>query len=311
MPAIRFYKTLDDNDYLEKIAYCRKNLKAFYVKDENTDSLSVKSTSESTFRVTDPEHNWNIESDGLIFQLNFSLNSLSILFGAEGIVPDDALLGIGVICTSTFSDRLDAFQIKTFDHNVKNLEVTETVSLPKGNYNGNLIFKIVLYLSSCKYPVSGFPHQSGTILGQLDTFIIDIYKENLLFPVFEADYPEQPLWWVNCQWVDIEYDLFIKENISIIINKSSKDYNKIQKEGSAEYNPGYLAEIMASAIQLIIEKIRSSPKDWEKLMSEQDYAPGTIVNIIQYMRSTFEWDFTSPEKLAKDLRTFTYKALGC
>ena len=83
-----------------------------------------------------------------------------------------------------------------------------------------------------------------------------------------------------------------------------------RRESNIYFNPDYLSEIMASAIQIIIEKIRGNPGDWEKIMSDRDFLPGSIAQILQYMRQSFDWDFTSPEELAKDIRAYTYNIKG-
>ena len=311
MNSIKFYRTLEDADYLQKIGYNTESISFSYNTTVGNQELQ-SSLEDKVFEIKDKNYSWNISESGLIITLNSTLKSTSFLFGKGGLVSENSTLGIAAICNSIASNKLDAFTLKQFKKNDTTVDYNSSFELKKGNYNGNISVRIVLYLVNASNSKDGFPHQPGTILGTLDEFTIQVTSEEGLFPIYEGDYPGMPLWWVNCQWTDIENDLFVKDNVSIIINRKSKNYPMIDHSDSNQYyDPGYLCEIMSSAIQLIIEKIRISPSDWSKIMSDKRFLSGSIAQTVQYMRQTFEWDFSSPEKLAKDIRAYVYDTMGC
>ncbi len=309
--SIKFFKTLEDYDYSESIGYGQCELSFSYFDGKEKITLDSKNE-DSIYEIKDKDHNWDISKHGAIIRICLKLHNLKLLFGDEGIAPELSTIGIAAICSSTVSDRLEAHKISSFTIDTGELSIDNEISLSGGKYRGNIILKIVLYLLKPGPKNSGFPTQSGTIIGTMSENIIQIFEDSNLFPIYEGEYPGLPLWWVKCQWTDIENDPFIKENVCIIINKANKNYNKIQNdETNKEYEPGYLSEVMSSAIQIIIEKIRNNPSEWSKIMSEHDYPVGSIASTIQYLKTTFEWDFSSPENLARDIRSYVCNTLRC
>ena len=311
MVSVRFFKTIEDSNYLDEIKYSKKKISFAYKKGSDYKDLEYSET-DSILEVKDSKHEWDITEMGLRIKLSFSISNCCPLFGPDGITTEDSELGVAAICTSTVSDRLEAFKIASITKKDNQLSIDTSFELEKGKYRGNIVIKLALYLLKPGKRESGFPHKTGTLLGAIDEFAIRVSDNGNLFPIYEGDYPGMPLWWVNCQWTDIELDPFDKENVCVVINRSSKGYVKIQRDNNnPDYCPGYLAEVMASAIQVIIEKIRSNSDDWSKIMSDRDYTRGSIADTIQYMRKTFEWDFNTPESLAKDIRAYISELLGC
>jgi hypothetical protein len=314
MPAksISFFKKLEDTNLLSRIGYSAGMYSASYTKGKSDLKLDLKKDPdrENTFSVKDKNLEWDISSDGVKFCRTVKMKFPKILFGKEGIADTDSVLGLAVICTSSVSDRLEAFRICTFDSSVSEIEHTVQVNLSPGKYRGNAVMKTVVYLAEGGKTDSDFPKQSGTILGELDVTSFVLSDSETLFPVYEV-FSEEPLpWWTVCEWTDIEEDPFTYEFVAVIINQSSKMYKQLSsKDGNKDYNPGYVAEVMSSAIQTIIEKIRQSPSQWEKIMSNATFPEGTIANMIQYMRTTLEFDFSSPERTAKSIRAYVYSRM--
>ena len=307
-----FFNMLQDTDLSDKIGYFFNDYSPSYVKDGREFVLNAefKQDDKASFKIVDPNLSWNISTDGLRLKKNIRLDHPEILFGEKGIADNCAVLGLAVICTSTVSDRLEAFRMCTFSSSQTSLECGCEISLSAGKYRGNTVLKTVIYLEEDDGSNPNFPKQSGTILGELDRFNVMLFDNKALFPVYEVQSPGSPPWWVVCDWSDIEEDPFISEYVAIVINRSGEMYSQLSlEEGNAYFNPGYLAEVMSSAIQTIIEKAKESVVQWSRIMSDATFAEGTIAYMIQYMRTTLEWDFSSPEITAKSIRSYVYSKL--
>jgi len=304
---------LQDTDLLDKIDYVSSNYSALYVRGGREFALETEFNPDepTSFKIVDKDLSWNISNDGLKLTRTICLSHLELLFGESGIADVGAVLGIAAICTSTVSDRLEIFKICTFGSNQPSLKCDSEFNLSVGKYRGNAVLKTVLYLVEDNSNDSHFTKQSGTILGELDRFNIVLFDNKTLFPVYEVQSPESPPWWVVCDWSNIEEDSFTSEFVAIVINRSSKIYPQMAlKEGNQDFNPGYLAEVMSSAIQTIIEKVKESSTEWNRVLSGSTFPEGTIAYVIQYMRTTLGWDFSSPELMAKSIRSYVYSKVA-
>lgn len=303
MTVISFYKTLSD------IPDFKSTVEDLEVGCDRSD-LTLKSTSEG-FVVADENEIWDIRDDGLTVKGRILIPDVSQLFGNSGLVSDNCVLGVAVITSSTIADRRDVFKIGVISSCQDSANIVFEISLQPGLYRGNMLFRAILYIvSPGEYEkAKGLP--SGLMLGDLFSSMFVFTNYDSVFPVLETDSPGSPLWWVKCQWTDIEKDTFTPENVCIYINTAHKLYPSLKEEGKKKtFNVSLFAEIMCSSIQLIIEKIRCSETDWEKIMSDSTFPMNTIVFVIQYIRLTLEWDFSSPERLASDIRKYVYSSLG-
>lgn len=306
---ISFFNKLEDTDLLEMIEFSANRYSVSYMFKEHKALLSLKQDDyvNKRFNVIDDRNHWDISKDGLFLKREIQIQKPWLLFDYSGIADSEAVLGIATICTSTESDRLEAFKVCEFDIKNTIVNTSAEIELSPGKYRDNVVIETILYLVENKEKQSIFPKQSGTVLGTLDRYDLILSDDRQLFPVYEDSKPEYPLWWVICNWSDIEEDAFVSENVAIVFNNSHSMYKYIEYvEGNEGFNIGYLAEIMSSAMHTIIEKIKESKEVWDKIMSNATFKEGTIAYMIQYMRLSFEWDFSSPELTARSIREYVY-----
>lgn len=302
-----FFKKLEDTDLAERIGYTCDDYVASYNHCNNQYPLDVMTDELHSLKITDSELSWNISDHGLILKRVVRLTNPQLLFGDGGIVEDDAELGLAIVCVSPTSNLLETHSICRFKCDDRPIEQCHEVNLPSGIYRGNAKLRTVLYLAnnpSC----SSDAQRPGTILGQLDQVDLTLFDDRRLFPVLEVDNSSDPsLWWVVCNWGDIGDDPFTSEFVAICINRHSDQYDQITKrDGNKAYNPAYLAEVISSAMQTIVEKIKESPVEWSRIISGASFPEGTIADVVQYMYTTFNWDLSSPESVAKSIRSYVY-----
>lgn len=304
---ISFFDKLEDTDLPREIKFSPTSFEASYKFKEMKSGLNLKRDNYDSekFTVSDEKALWDISKDGLCLGRGIQIKHPGLLFGDSGIVGEKAILGIATVCTSTESDRLEAFKICEFNSEQNLIDVFFEFELSPGKYRGNVVVETILYLVENKAEESFFPKQSGTVMGTLDRYSMVLFDDRLLFPVHEVSEPDSPLWWAVCNWCDIEEDAFISENIAIAVNNSHPMYIHINYvEENNHFNFGYLAEIISSAMQTFIEKMKESDEGWNKIISNATFREGTIAYMISYMKQTFDWDLSSPERIAKSIRKY-------
>jgi len=309
---MRPYNTMEDLNLQDSIGFKPSAYIPSYVYNGNSHQLDAKDDedAECRFKVKDNELKWNMSINGLNLERKVSIAHPEKLFGACGVASCAASLGMGAICISSASDRLEAFKICTFEFDTRPLDIKYTLNLSKGKYRGNITIKTVLYLAEDPSGDERYPKQKGTILGELDHYVVDLFDDQTLFPVYEVTSDDPAPWWVACNWNDIEDDPFISEYVAIVINKSNPMYEQLCVKNEEKFNPLMLAEVMSAAMQTIISKIRESDTQWQRIMSNVTFAEGTIAYMVQYMRTTLEWDFSSPECIAKSIREYVYSRMA-
>lgn len=134
-------------------------------------------------------------------------------------------------------------------------------------------------------------------------------SEKFLFPVHEVENPGSPLWWVRCDWTSIDEDPFSSEYVCIVFNRAHGSYPLID-ENHKKFSKAMLAEIMCASIQIIIEKIRLVPNEWNRVVSDSTLPSNSIAFVIQYLRTTYSWDFSTPEALSRSIHDYVYDYMG-
>jgi hypothetical protein len=140
---------------------------------------------------------------------------------------------------------------------------------------------------------------AGVLLGTFDQFTIILDGNGSMFPIVEVFEPSQPLWWVRCDWTDPLIDRF-DEDIQICLNGCHPNYKLLKTESGLKGSP-LLIEIIASALQIIVEKLKES-EYWEDIISGRNYEQGSIAEAANYFITNFQWDTHSSERLALTIR---------
>jgi len=135
-----------------------------------------------------------------------------------------------------------------------------------------------------------------------DSYTIKLDGTSSTFPIYEVNEPGQPLWYLKCDWYDPTADS-MADCVSINFNTAHKNYAYLDREDK-NYDSQLLAEIMASAITLLIEKVRLEQGYWEQIMQGESLETGSVGQAIYYFMETLEWDLSSPESTSLSARKF-------
>lgn len=252
---------------------------------------------EKTFKLTDQKVSWDPDIHDLQLQKKIDIVNPQFLFGEKGLVATNGTVGIAFEWYSRDSSLRQVNKtVEIRSDYISPLSIQINVSIPKGMLRGKVTFDIVLYLIEDEKNKYSVP---GTVLGNLEDFDIVFDGDSSSFPIVEVNEPSKPLWWVNCDFTDPLYDRFTTDNASIVLNRGHKLARQLKIEKGLGSSP-LLLEILASGLQLIIEKAQLSG-DWALIMKDQS-DPGSIGQAIYYFINTFSWDISSPERLARSIR---------
>ncbi len=305
--TILLYPSLNE-ELLSKIRFQKHKYKFFYTDADGEEYPLADEPVEAQSSVNclkDKNGVWTQDDNNLCFRNRFCLRTFQCLFGNNGIACKDAKLGLAIQWTSSDSRQRGVICIGEFDVNDKILEKEIEYSFDKAQLRGVVNFTVVLYIAQAGKSDIDEKHlanANGYILGELDNYILMLDGNGSVFPVFEVSEPDQPLWYIKCDWIDPTVDSF-SETVSINLNTAHKNYAYIDRT-KKQYDNQLLLEIMSSAISLIIEKVRLTPEYWEQIMQGNDLEQGSVGHAIHYFMETLEWDLSSPEKVSISVRKF-------
>lgn len=257
---------------------------------------------ENTILIEDKDAIWDVNEHDLNIHFKCYINNPQFLFGGNGVATDDAKVGFALRWHSKSSKQRGTEKVKVIDRSIEERCVLEhTLKFSEKKLYGELTVELVLYLEEPSSIVSpSYASNSGTVLGVLDfkNFVID--GQSSAFPIVEVHALEAPLWYVTFNYTDVMSDSFTEENIAINLNMAHKNYNIVSGKKEQMNNP-VLTEIISSALHVIVEKVMKED-DSQNILSGNGFESGSIGEAIFYFITTFNWDISSPEKLAASIR---------
>lgn len=297
------------NEELQKKIRFQKSKVTFYYRDENNEEHELKDepveAQSSINYIKDEAGVWTQDNYNLGLKRRYCLRTFQCLFGAEGVACKSARLGLAMIWTSADSKQRGVIPIGTFGITDSILDIVVEKDFDVAQLRGEVCFSTVLYIARAGEPESDELHLANTngyILGEFERYIIKLDGNGSTFPVFEVSEPGQPLWYVKCDWIDPTTDSF-SECISINLNTAHKNYRYINKNEKV-FDPQLLSEIMASAISIIVEKVRLQSAYWDQIMGNDSLEQGSVGQALYYFMETLEWDLSTPEAVSLSVRKF-------
>lgn len=290
----------------EKIGYFAiKDYSFYYTKlNQKIPLICTPSEQGNIYAVNDENGEWNTNDFVLNIKRKLRISNPSFLFGDKGVTSADSELGLALMWLSKKSNQRGVHKVGTISSSqgVKDYDIDITFS--SGVLKNELILKTVVYLEKPNnLEKTFFAKKPGTLLGTVDEAVVQFEGNGSIFPIVEVENKQEPLWYVVCDWEDVCVDKFEEENVRLCINRANKNYKQL-KSTTGDFNTLLFAEIMASAIQTIIQKTRDDQSvELDAIFESKEYEFGSIAHTLDYFKSTFEWDITSsPEELAKTIR---------
>ena len=311
------YPFLDDKTK-EKIRFQHEPFSFYFIDEKNLKhDLLLKTDDYGSFidYITDISGKWNPDYYGLSLRLSISLMTFQCLFGNNGIAGKHAKIGLAVQWMSNDSKQRGVFRIVEFGCNdISPLRREVEFSFPKGLLRGKICFKIIMYLAQAGELESNEYHlinTPGHLLGELEKKEIIIDGTGSDFPIYndENSSPSDPLWTLVYECDDPTENLF-SDSVKILLNKAHRNYDFINKE-SKSFNGQLLAEIIASALTIIIDEVRKNKSDWQLIMDGSNLADGSVGQAIFYFKNTLKWEMDTSRNTSLSARRFFEKSELC
>lgn len=281
----------------------------FYTKNDEEFPLRCDCIdgSVTTYKLVDENGVWTPDEFNLGIRKSINFISCVNLFGPMGVACREAIIGVAIMWTSTQSRQRGIIELGELKCQYGHQSVEAGYLFKKAQLRGNVQFDVVLYIKNASKNVQMdekiLANDKGYLLGTTGENInIQLDGSGSMFPIYEEARPGYPLWRVQCQWDDPCYDLF-GECVKIYLNKAHTSFKYIDKTNK-KYVPQLLREIMASALTVVISKLKSDEAAWGLIESNTNAQSGSLAEAIHYFRNTLEWKMDSPEAISLSIREF-------
>ena len=313
--AFSLYPVLTSN-LIEKAGIETEPTEISYLDDGDYYPLSMedKEGDEQKFsaRLSDVRCVWSADTHNLILKKAGSIQHPDLLFGKDGIVPHDAIIGIAGIWSSKRSDLHGSIQYGKFGMRVNAYNFDQEYRFESGELRGSIHFKLVLYLKEAGQPYADEMHlanQTGIILGVIEEFDLIIDGSGSVFPIYYVNEPDRPLWWVSFSSTDPMEDAFDDQNVVLYLNQAHPSYGELKINDSLRESPLFL-EVISSALYIIVQSVKELvDEEWDVIEAGEDLEQGTIAEAISYFINKLGWDTSSPVKLALSIHDYFDKNL--
>lgn len=303
---ILFHKQLNEKLFM-KIGYEAEPYSFSYFYNGITKKMNINQSQEIEHKreqifIQDEEGIWEPDKYNLIIEKKVYINNPSFLFTENGIAAPDAVLGVALNWFSKSSNQRGITKIGSITRG-QNLPFSAELKqvFEKSQLNGEITLEIVIYLEkAAKFQAAWYSSQSGTLLGTLDTQLVILDGSGSSFPILEVVAPSMPLWFVTFNFTDLLTDPFTEEFVCINLNSSHKNFKYIDDK-KGDFSAPMLIEVLAAALQVIVQKTLDSPER-ENIINGMNLEDGSIGQAVYYFLKTFNWDASSPEKLAETIR---------
>lgn len=261
------------------------------------------------FSIADETSRWKPDLNNIRIKRSYELSNTKSLFGTAGIVCENAKLGIALMWTSQESRQRGSVEIGFFNNTDDDYRFNLEYSFLAGQFRGKVQFETVLFVKEKGFPNIGedyLANEPGIILGTFGDMITLVFDgTGSLFPIIfdENARPQEQLWNVMCGWNDPLTDSFY-ETVLIRFNVNNKSYKKYLDRDSSYYDPQLFKEILASALSIIVAKVREDPEFWDATVNGTDLNPGSVSEAVHYFINTLEWNLSSPEESSLSIRRF-------
>ena len=300
-------------DLLVKIGYNSASYSFKYIYQGEERELTTTTADTSTSRaavlqLSDQACHWHPETSNLVVTSRCTINVPSFLFGETGLAAaDGGVIGIALMWMVPDASQRGVVPIGEVSKMTKiPCDISgELVFAPK-QIRGTLVIQTVLYLKKRGNPVGAERYQArqiGTILGILDETRVIIDGNGSLFPIHEVSAPNEPLWWVRCDWNDPLEDAFVDDNYCIYLNTAHKDFSALNVNEGLK-NSSLLMEILCASLQILIMKVLNDDTAREATIQGSGLEEGSVSSMVNYFLRTFKvsYDQNNPEALAINIR---------
>lgn len=311
MNSLSLYPTLT-LEMLNKCEY-KPTKYRFYYLDHHNNKIYLEgidySDDTSEIIIEDSKGIWNPDDFSIGFERTYFFENFKPLFGKNGIARSHSVLQLALLWTSPDSKQRGVVKIGEICYEDDHKEFSIDYEFPKGQLRGAIELTTIISLDRIGATNKGEEHLAtiqGCLLGNLDSIFIRVDGTGSVFPIYEINDANLPLWHVKCDWEDPTVDSF-NECVQIYINKADKSY-KFLDQTKKTFNEQLLIEVLSSALMIIVLNLKEQDY-WECVSNNQGFERGSVVEAVNYFINSLEWDASSIEQLSLSIREFFSKRM--
>lgn len=296
--GISLFKTLT-KEQISKIAPTINALDIVYSDAEDSYRLNWEMKTErgiDYYSVVDNAGNWTPEAHNTRMEGTIILQNTDMLFGEQGLVSEDTILGIGLIWKSRSSSIRGAKKLGVLSKNDNDSEFSFVIDHPPKTIRGSFELSFNLFIEK---EGDGGMLKKGTVIGSFLESVFILEGMGSTFTVLEKAAPGEPLWWVSCSWDEPEYAAF-SDAVRVTINTEHPAWILCTDE---ELKKELLKEIMASTMQIVISELDSNQ------LNTEDYEPGSVIDAVQYIMGRANLDEESSATISYSIRKYLDKVM--
>ena len=277
-------------------------------RDLTTTTADTSTSRAAVLQLSDQACHWHPETSNFIISSKCTINVPFFLFGEKGLAAaDGGVIGVALMWMMPDASQRGVVPIGELTQKTKGpCEISGEIVFAPKELRGTLIIQTVLFLKEAGNPIGTERYQAqqpGTILGVLDETRVIIDGNGSLFPIHEVSAPNEPLWWVRCEWDDPLEDAFVDDNFCIYLNTAHKDYSALNVNEGLK-NSSLLMEILCASLQILIMKVLNDDTARDATIQGSGIVEGSVSSMVNYFLHTFKvnYDQNNPEALAIDIR---------
>lgn len=279
-------------------------LEGEYETDGEKIQLELSYENDKVIVLTDKYAIWNPEEHDLKVSTSiyFSNKNSELIWGEKGVVPKETVLGIAIRWFSPEFKQRGVFKVDEINRFEREKNININLDFLKNTFRGRIDLSIIVYIKEIKEikeEEKNLSNTVGFILAELKEYTLIIEGDNSDFPIRYFEEPNFPLWTVECRWEDPTIDAFI-DNVEILINRAHPMYKLLNSKRKIYL---YLVEeIIASAYQIIVEKLKSQEDYWKDICNGNNLEEGSVGAAIYYLLNSGGIVVDMPENFSLSLR---------
>lgn len=259
--------------------------------------------SDKALTLEDENDGWDYKSYGLGLSGQITFQNSDELFGIDGLVNEDAVLGVALRCYSKKTAIQKIEPIGELHYN-NNSNLSFDYYIDNIIFYGDLLLEIILYVKEASRKKSfGKANIVGTIIDYLWLMKVNLDGLGGAFPITTVEEAARPLWYVEFNYSDPFYDAFDTEYVNICINAKHKQYTELMDKKS-KWGNLLLQEVMTGALFVIIQKLLNDSATQSIYDEKNPAEEGSIIAAIRYFKKAINWTSDEPEKLAEAIRLY-------
>lgn len=302
---ISLYKKINKS-IIEKsqLTISRPNLS--YHADNMKKEIDLTKCENKIIVVNEFDDQWTPSDNDLIFSTEINIMQPQELFGEAGVTLKSNTLGVAVHLHSKSSFFQKTINIGEITYSEKEISIPFNYIFDKDYLRGEIQLDFYIYLKDIYEQYDVHANIPGMIVSDDDLFSYNLILDGIgsVFPITEFQDKNGPLWKVNKNWTEAEFDPFNINYVSLSLNTAHPIFKFIKEEKTA-ISRSYMNDIIGKAMTMIVNEVINVEK--LSLAEKTNNNTESIFNVVCYWIETFNINttdiFTISESIQKYLNS--------